>query len=66
MRPQKLFSQLAIAEARIEARKWSLEKLAPAFTPRQMSMVQSISHQVSIDELTPQQAMERYRQMLLR
>jgi hypothetical protein len=57
---------LAIAEARIEARKWSLEKLAPAFTPRQMSMVQSISHQVSIDELTPQQAMERYRQMLLR
>jgi hypothetical protein len=31
-----------------------------------MSMVQSISHQVSIDELTPQQAMERYRQMLLR
>jgi hypothetical protein len=29
-------------------------------------MVQSISAQVSIEELTPQQAMDRYRQMLLR
>ena len=45
--------KLAIAEARISTRKWSLEKLAPAFTPKQMSMVQSISAQVSLDELSP-------------
>jgi hypothetical protein len=57
--------KLAIAAARISTRKWSLEKLLPAFTPRQMSLVQSISHQVSIDELTPQEAMDRYRQILL-
>jgi hypothetical protein len=56
--------KLAIAQARVEARKWSLEKLAPAFTPKQMSMVQSISQQVSLDELTPAQAMERYREMI--
>ena len=45
--------KLAIAEAPIAARKWSLEKLLPAFTPKQMSMVQSISAQVSLDELSP-------------
>jgi hypothetical protein len=26
--------KLAIAQARVDARKWSLEKLAPAFTPK--------------------------------
>jgi hypothetical protein len=57
--------KLAIAQARIEARKWSLEKLAPAFTPQQLKTITNISTEVELRNLTPQQAMDRYRDMLM-
>jgi hypothetical protein len=53
-----------VASMRVEVRKWYLEKLAPEFTPKQLQQITTISAEVRMKDITPQQAMDRYQKML--